>query len=67
MTERDHLKWDMTEQAIRGALDMVEELQATLTAMQTTAAANRLTMAGHSLDDAIDFINAARARMPDPE
>ena len=67
MTERDHITWDMTEQAIRGALDMTNELHGTLGAMSHVAAANRLAMAMTMLDDAIDFINAARARMPDPE
>jgi hypothetical protein len=67
MTDRDHITWDLTEQAIRGALEMVQELHGTLGAMQTTAAANRLLMTMSVLDEAIDYMSAARARMPNPE
>ena len=67
MTERDHITWDMTEQDIRDALCSVDALRDMVgDAMQTTAAANRLTMAANALEQAIDFLVAARARVAGP-
>jgi hypothetical protein len=65
MTDRDHITWDMTEQDIREALRSVDALRHGLgDTMPTTAAGNRLTMAANALEQAIDYIHAARARMP---
>jgi hypothetical protein len=67
MTDRDHITWDLTEQAVREAWQGIGKLHATLDDMSTAAAANRLVMAMTMMDEAIDLIAAARARMPDPE
>lgn len=64
MTEREHLSWDATQEAVKAAAAAVADLYATLPdGMEATAARNRVVMAMGSLEDARDQLSAARDRM----
>jgi hypothetical protein len=57
--------WDDAEHAIHTALMQLLALQAQMPEdMPHTATRNRITMAAGHLDDAQDFLSAARARLP---
>jgi hypothetical protein len=60
-----HNDWDDAEYAIHTALMQLLALQATVPEdVAHTSARNRMTMTAHSLEDAKDFLAAARARLP---
>jgi len=64
MTDQQHLEWDATAQSVVHAWHQVADLHNTMEDMPTAAASNRLVMALQALEDAMDYIAAARARMP---
>ncbi len=60
-----HNDWDDAEWAIHTALIAVTELQAKMPEdVPHTATRNRMTMTANCLEDAKDFLAAARARLP---
>ena len=68
MTATDELRWDAAQNAVADALaDLVQLAGMVPDAAPYTATRNRIAMAQTALDDAIDYLAAARARMPDTE
>jgi hypothetical protein len=64
MTDREHLSWDAAEQALVSALNDLGVLFASVPdGMATIATRNRIRMAQASIEDAQDFLAAARARL----
>lgn len=64
MTEREHTEWDAAQEAVKAAVLAVQALYASVPdTMQTHVAKNRVALALDSVEDATDYLAAARDRL----
>ena len=68
MTEREHLSFDHAQEAVKAAALAVAELFAAFPdTMQAHVARNRVALALDSVEDASDYLAAARDRLAQAE
>lgn len=64
MTEQAHLQWDHAQEAVKHAVAAVQALYASMPdTMATHVAKNRVALALDSVEDATDYLAAARDRL----
>lgn len=67
MTEREHLLWDEAQQAVQLAVQAVEDFYRRFPDHPQAAAKNRVALALDSLEDAADYLSAARVRFAEQQ
>ena len=67
MTEDAHKNWDAMLNEVSDATDAVQHFWGTMPDGPVSASRNRVEMAWRALEQARDFLAAARARMPETE
>lgn len=68
MTEREHTEWDHAQEAVKYAVAAVQALYAAVPeTLETHVAKNRVALALDSVEDATDYLAAARDRLAQAE